>query len=138
MDLLRYLANGSGRVISRDDIIRDVWRGTLVTDDVITRSISQIRRALADDWRKTPVIETIPKRGYRLVPTVEFLVEPSAAAVATVHQPSVAVPEANQAPPRATQRLRFRFATIALLVVAMIAAEIVYHDRVFGPTSAGS
>jgi DNA-binding winged helix-turn-helix (wHTH) protein/tetratricopeptide (TPR) repeat protein len=72
MDLLVYLAHRSGRVISRDDIIRDVWRATDVTDDVITRSISQIRRALSDDWRKIRVIETIPKRGYRLLPEVEF------------------------------------------------------------------
>src|SRR5271168_3882808 len=75
MDLLRYLALSDGRVVSREDIIRDVWRGTLVTDDVITRSISQIRRALTDDWRKTRVIETIPKRGYRLMPSVVYLTE---------------------------------------------------------------
>jgi DNA-binding winged helix-turn-helix (wHTH) protein/tetratricopeptide (TPR) repeat protein len=138
MDLLLYLAKGGGRVISRDDIIRHVWRGTLVTDDVITRSISQIRHALADDWRKTLVIETIPKRGYRLVPTVEFLVEPSGAEPAAVQPPEAAPPEVHNSPPRAAQRLRWRFAAVALLAIAIvIAAEVVDHGRVFGPASAG-
>jgi len=72
MELLVYMAGHAGRVVSRDAIIRDVWRGTQVTDDVITRSISQIRRALSEDWRAKPVIETIPKRGYRLLADVSF------------------------------------------------------------------
>ncbi len=45
MDLLVYLAASPGQVVSRDAIIKDVWRGTMVTDDVISRSIYLARKS---------------------------------------------------------------------------------------------
>ena len=65
MDLLVYLVERSGSVVSHADIIEQVWHGTLVTDDVISRAVYQIRRAVSDGARGRSVIETIPKRGYR-------------------------------------------------------------------------
>ncbi len=77
MDLLVYLASHGGAVMGRDAIIRDVWRGTLVTDAVISRSIHQIRRALAKIGGSSSWLETIPKRGYRLVvPPADAVTEP--------------------------------------------------------------
>lgn len=67
MDLLVYLARHLGTVMTRDAIIRDVWRGTLVTDAVISRSVHQIRRTLGEIGGDSSWLETIPKRGYRLV-----------------------------------------------------------------------
>jgi DNA-binding winged helix-turn-helix (wHTH) protein/TolB-like protein/Tfp pilus assembly protein PilF len=72
MDLLVYLAQLQGQVVTRDAIIRDVWRGISVGDDVISRSVYLIRKALNDGSESpaSPSIETIPKRGYRLVAEV--------------------------------------------------------------------
>lgn len=72
MDLLVYLAQLQGQVVTRDAIIRDVWRGISVGDDVISRSVYLIRKALNDgnESPASPSIETIPKRGYRLVAEV--------------------------------------------------------------------
>ena len=70
MDLLVFLANSGGRVVSKDEIIDAVWEGRFIAEATLTRSIADLRRALGDDQRDPQYIETIPKRGYRLVAAV--------------------------------------------------------------------
>jgi DNA-binding winged helix-turn-helix (wHTH) protein/tetratricopeptide (TPR) repeat protein len=131
MDLLSYLAKNSGSVVSREDIIRHVWRGTQVTDDVITRSVSQLRRALTDDWRTTPVIETIPKRGYRLVPTVDSAppteIAPSIApaAVPSVHSPESSISS-------------YRIPIVVFLVLGALLSVALLHRRSVEPPAAAT
>ena len=48
-----------------------VWPGVIVGDEVLTQSVIKLRRALGDDPRSPSYIETIPKRGYRLVARVD-------------------------------------------------------------------
>jgi len=67
MDVLVCLARRPGEVVTRDHLLETVWAGTVVTDDVLTRSISELRKAFDDDSRNPQVIETIPKTGYRLI-----------------------------------------------------------------------
>ena len=67
MDLLAFLASTGGRVVSKDEIIDAVWEGRFIAEATLTRSIADLRRALGDDQRRPQYIETIPKRGYRLV-----------------------------------------------------------------------
>jgi DNA-binding winged helix-turn-helix (wHTH) protein len=67
MDLLAFLATTGGRVVSKDEIIDAVWQGRFIADATLTRSIADLRRALGDDQQPHQFIETIPKRGYRLV-----------------------------------------------------------------------
>ena len=73
MDLLVYLARTKGQVVSADDLIENVWAGGSVANDSIYFSISQLRKALGDDPTQPSFIETVPKRGYRLVAAVEFV-----------------------------------------------------------------
>lgn len=70
MDLLVFLASNGGRVVSKDQIIDAVWQGRFIADATLTRSIADLRRALGDDQQPHQYIETIPKRGYRLVPGI--------------------------------------------------------------------
>jgi DNA-binding winged helix-turn-helix (wHTH) protein len=70
MDLLVFLATTSGRVVSKDEIIDIVWDGRFISEATLTRSIADLRRALGDNQRCPQYIETIPKRGYRLVAPV--------------------------------------------------------------------
>ena len=70
MDLLVFLANTGGRVASKEEIIDAVWDGRFIADTTLTRAVADLRRALGDDQRSPQYIETIPKRGYRLVATV--------------------------------------------------------------------
>jgi TolB-like protein/Flp pilus assembly protein TadD len=70
MDLLIYLASTTGRVASADELLREVWHGRVFDGSVVYKKINQLRRALGDDSRGMRFIETIPKRGYRLVAPV--------------------------------------------------------------------
>ena len=70
MDLLAFLATTGGRVVSKDEIIDAVWEGRFIAETTLTRSIADLRRALDDNQRCPQYIETIAKRGYRLVATI--------------------------------------------------------------------
>lgn len=73
MGVLLELARHPGSVCPRDQLIAAVWPHRFVTDDVLTRCIGQLRRALEDDPRAPILLETIPKRGYRLRGCVRLL-----------------------------------------------------------------
>jgi DNA-binding winged helix-turn-helix (wHTH) protein/tetratricopeptide (TPR) repeat protein len=93
IDLLVLLARHAGRTVSKDMILDSVWQGQHVAESGMTRCIAEIRQALEDDAREPRMVQTIPKRGYRLVAPVEFLDMPAAATavdVATV--PPAAAP----------------------------------------------
>ncbi len=68
MGVLLHLAKRPGEVAGRDELMQAVWPDTFVTDDALKRCISDLRKALGD--RSADFIETIPKRGYRLVAPV--------------------------------------------------------------------
>lgn len=71
MDVLAYLAENAGRVVSKIEITDAVWPDLFITESVITRSIAGLRRAFGDDAKNPRFIETISKRGYRLIAVVE-------------------------------------------------------------------
>src|SRR5215467_3389726 len=71
MEVLVCLSHHAGRPVSKEELLETVWRDTFVSDDVLKRSVSELRRVFEDDPRAARVIETIPKRGYRLLATVE-------------------------------------------------------------------
>jgi TolB-like protein/DNA-binding winged helix-turn-helix (wHTH) protein/tetratricopeptide (TPR) repeat protein len=71
MEVLVSLARQPGEVLPKDQLLKTVWADTFVTDDVLIRSISELRRVFEDDARQPTIIQTIPKRGYRLVAPVE-------------------------------------------------------------------
>ncbi|MEO1246381.1 MAG: winged helix-turn-helix domain-containing protein [Pseudomonadota bacterium] len=72
MNVLVYLAESGGEVVSRDAIVERVWEGRPVSDDGLSRCIKELRKVLGDDARTPSFIETVPKRGYRLLPNVEL------------------------------------------------------------------
>jgi DNA-binding winged helix-turn-helix (wHTH) protein len=67
MDVLVYLADRAGQVVSRQEIIDAVWAKRFLADTLLTRAISELRRVLGDDARAPNLIETVSKRGYRLL-----------------------------------------------------------------------
>jgi adenylate cyclase len=74
MDVLLFLAQHGGELVERDTLLEQVWR-RVTTEEVLTRCISELRRALGDDRGSPKYIQTVPKRGYRLVEPVA-LTEP--------------------------------------------------------------
>ncbi len=74
IDLLVFFAQHSGEVLSRDELIDNVWKRSIVTNHVVTQSISELRKSLKDNDEDSPVyIATVPKRGYKLmVPVIWY------------------------------------------------------------------
>ena len=67
MQVLVCLAAHAGQVVPKERLMRTVWPDTFVGDDVLTRSISELRRVFGDDVKEPRFIQTIPKGGYRLI-----------------------------------------------------------------------
>jgi DNA-binding winged helix-turn-helix (wHTH) protein len=83
MEVLLFLAERQGEVASKAEIIDAVWQTEFIAENTLTHSIADLRRTLGDDARSPRFIETIPKRGYRIVAPVSGLepalpVEPAA------------------------------------------------------------
>lgn len=72
MDVLVCLAERAGEVVSRETLNQQVWGSIVVTDQAVTNCISELRHHLGDDRAANRVIETIPKRGYRLAAPVQL------------------------------------------------------------------
>lgn len=70
MKVLVQLAMTPGQVLSKERLIETIWPDTFVSDDVLTRCISVLRREMHDDPHAPRYIQTIPKAGYRLVAEV--------------------------------------------------------------------
>ena len=71
------LAHHAGETLPKEQLLRTIWPDTFVSDDVLVRAISEIRRAFEDDAHEPKFIQTIPKRGYRLVAPVEVVKRPA-------------------------------------------------------------
>src|ERR1700692_4299559 len=67
MEVLVCLADHTGEVVAKEKLLQAVWPDTFVSDDVLKRSVSELRHVFGDDAHESRIIETIPKRGYRLL-----------------------------------------------------------------------
>jgi TolB-like protein/DNA-binding winged helix-turn-helix (wHTH) protein/Tfp pilus assembly protein PilF len=71
-DVLAYLVEHAGRVVSQDEILEALWPETYVNSEVLRKHILEIRRILGDRPDDPEFIETLHKRGYRFVaPVIE-------------------------------------------------------------------
>jgi TolB-like protein/Tfp pilus assembly protein PilF len=84
VDLLVYLASHAGRVIGKDEILQHVWHGEFVVESVLARSVADLRHLLEDDAATPRYIETIAKRGYRLIAPIRRAGDASAPSRASI------------------------------------------------------
>ncbi|WDD97240.1 winged helix-turn-helix domain-containing protein [Thalassomonas actiniarum] len=82
-ELLAFFCQHPDRVISKDELMDNVWSGTLVSDNAISRTIAKVRKALNDDSKKPLYIITVARKGYRFAASVT----PSDTLFATAEQP---------------------------------------------------
>ncbi len=64
---LSLFAENAGQVVSRETLINKVWNGRIVSEDAINNCVKKIRKALGDNSKNPSILETIPKKGYRLL-----------------------------------------------------------------------
>src|SRR5258707_8605127 len=70
-DALTLLVSETGKLVSKDRFLDEVWRGVPVTDEALTQCIKTLRSRLGDDAANPRFIETVPKHGYRFIAPVE-------------------------------------------------------------------
>src|SRR5499427_2038286 len=61
-DVLKYLIENPGRVVTKEELLQAVWPDSFVTDDSLVQCLREVRRALGDDQQR--YIKTVPRRGY--------------------------------------------------------------------------
>ncbi len=72
MEVLLRLAERPGEVVSKRELIDAVWQTEFIAENTLTSAIAGLRQALGDDARDPTYIQTIPKRGYKLLAEVEW------------------------------------------------------------------
>ena len=66
-DLLIYLVENRDRVVSKDDLIENIWDGRIVSESTLTSRINAARNAVGDTGKDQKVIRTIARKGFRFV-----------------------------------------------------------------------
>jgi DNA-binding winged helix-turn-helix (wHTH) protein/tetratricopeptide (TPR) repeat protein len=114
-DTLLALVAHSGRLVTKDDLMQQVWPGTFVEEATLAQNISVLRKALGDSSEGIRYIETVPKRGYRFIATVESV---------TLTDTGLGIGTANidLAPlPHAPSRVSWLWGVAAALAVVVVA-----------------
>jgi adenylate cyclase len=129
MAVLVCLAQQPGKVFSREELESTVWAGTVVGYDALSNSVIKLRKALGDDRRNPRYIETVSKKGYRLVAEVRphrldtGITEAGTSPVNEVHVGS---------PDTGSQRPRFVTLAIGVLVAVGVGVSLVIGLDPFG------
>ena len=66
-DLLVYLVENRERVVTKDDLVADIWSGRIVSDSALTSAINGARKAIGDSGQKQLLVRTIARKGFRFV-----------------------------------------------------------------------
>jgi DNA-binding winged helix-turn-helix (wHTH) protein/TolB-like protein/Flp pilus assembly protein TadD len=109
VELLAFLAQRPGEVVSREELLTALWPGVIVGDNALTQVVTKLRKALGDTAREPTYIQAISKRGYRLIAPVEPVDRPAQ------EQRQVQVPRSADS---RTPLLRWAIAGAAALTVA--------------------
>ena len=70
-DLLRLLVENHDRLVSKDEIQEKVWQGRIVSEATVASCVNTARRAVGDTGKEQRLIQTVPRRGFRFVGSVE-------------------------------------------------------------------
>jgi len=146
-DVLEYLVEHAGRVVTQDEILEALWPETYVNPEVLRKYIQEIRKALGDRPDNPEFIETFPKRGYRFVPPVidESAAEPDLPTslpteeLAMETQATEASPEAKTSPLEqesySGKRTLWKLAIVLVLMVVAAAIGAYFRPARRGATA---
>jgi transcriptional activator of cad operon len=121
MRLLLCLADRPGEVVSIDDLINQVWAGTIVSSDSVYQAVTSLRRQLGDDAKQPTYIETVPRLGYRMVAKVRPWAESPEAAKSWQESSHAAKPAPNGSRVRAGLAVALAVAvSLALAIISLL------------------
>ena len=98
-ELLRYLVEHAGRLVPKNELLEAIWPNVVVTDESLTRCVSDVRSALSDSDQN--IIKTVPRRGYLFAATVardDASTQP-ADSMPLIRPPTPPSPETTTVPP---------------------------------------
>lgn len=72
-DLLVALATRPGRLVTKEELLKEVWPGTFVEEANLSYTVSLLRKVVEDDGGLNGFIETVPKKGYRFTERVRIV-----------------------------------------------------------------
>jgi DNA-binding winged helix-turn-helix (wHTH) protein/TolB-like protein len=143
-DLLIFLVQNPNRLVTKDELLQAVWQDTFVEEGSLTRYMSHLRKALADDAEDTRLIVTIARKGYQFTEKVVIvsesktdsrqIAENSAESQAWhAGSPPVLEPLTKKAVPKATGRWWIAAFVVASTVILLIASYMSWrHFRASG------
>jgi DNA-binding winged helix-turn-helix (wHTH) protein/tetratricopeptide (TPR) repeat protein len=102
LTLLLYLARAAPRLVTKDELLVNVWPERVVSEAALTQRIKELRRLLGDDARRPLFIQTVARRGYRFVAPVVTLDSEAARQPAPGPSPKTALIFADGPQPRAS------------------------------------
>ena len=126
MDLLVHLAQHPDQVLSRDELLENIWSGVIVSDEALTNAIIKIRKAFNDTAKNPKIIETLPKRGYRLIAQVTPI-DPPQKSSSTLSTDNVKDVEIK------TSKLKPGYFVWAMAVLVTISAVLSISDKETAP-----
>jgi DNA-binding winged helix-turn-helix (wHTH) protein/TolB-like protein/Tfp pilus assembly protein PilF len=157
---LAYLVRHHGRLVTKEELINEIWKDTFVEDNALSYSISQLRKALLALDPDAEFIKTVPRRGFRFIQSVQTLRPgvvlpfgeahnyPTAASPAeageSVAEPQVSTIHLVNAPqqaavkPRRNSRTAAAGSLFALFLIASAAAVAVLGWRAFSPSASNN
>jgi eukaryotic-like serine/threonine-protein kinase len=128
-DTLLILLRNRNRVVTKDELMRLVWRDAFVTEDSLSQTISTLRRVLGDDSNQPHFIATVPRRGYRFIAAAVELTPPTPVQMAppvttTVELPEPAVVRGDAVPPPWPVKNMALVSALAAAAAAIVTAVI--------------
>src|SRR5690348_12080495 len=95
-DLLAYLLQNRGRVVSKDDLLDAVWHGRIVSESTLTSHINAVRKAIGDNGDEQRLIRTVARKGFIFVGDVQEIAPSGGASVTTAMgaaEPKLSLPD---------------------------------------------
>jgi DNA-binding winged helix-turn-helix (wHTH) protein len=138
VELLAYFCRHTNQIISRDQLIEQVWGGRLITDNAVTKVINKLRKNLNDDPRKPRFIATLPKKGYK------FIASASASELVTENITDIASNKTSQDAPAETHAqiisiskekspITRRLFVLGLIVLSVWITVLIQTDKEHSP-----
>jgi TolB-like protein/DNA-binding winged helix-turn-helix (wHTH) protein/Flp pilus assembly protein TadD len=134
MAVLAVLAAHPGKVFSREELMAKVWSGLVVSDETLSRCISDLRQVLDDNPRSPRYIETLPRRGYRVIERPDLLVDDSEGAAGAETAGTRSLEKGGRAP-RIRRAGAWLAATLAVLLV-VAGWSVMNHETGQEPSAA--
>jgi DNA-binding winged helix-turn-helix (wHTH) protein len=145
-DVLLYLVQNPGKVLTRDELLKNVWQDAFVDESSLPQTVSLLRRALEEKPGDTSYIVTLPGRGYQFVSTVKIVASEDGNTLPEVAtdgrsnpsglvfqkhtvETSVVTSEEKEQPSSPISQGRLLIRTLAAVLVAAVAVALVLRLR---------